>query len=121
MADTGRTVEEQWLLSNAVGGGEARRMAVASAKQKGLVPWAGVAARLRASMLPAATAQAPGTSPLQVASSSAHLKGRAYCFLPLPIATELPVHVNGFFEVSSNRRQVIYSIACYWGDATGIE
>lgn len=27
--------------------------------------------------------------------------GRAYCFLPLPVATGLPaVHVNGLFELS---------------------
>jgi len=32
--------------------------------------------------------------------------GRAFCFLPLPVKTGLPVHVNGFFELSSNRRDV---------------
>jgi hypothetical protein len=32
--------------------------------------------------------------------------GAAYCFLPLPIQTGLPVMVNGFFELSSNRRDV---------------
>ncbi len=30
--------------------------------------------------------------------------GQAYCFLPLPISTGLPVHVNAFFALSSNRR-----------------
>lgn len=29
--------------------------------------------------------------------------GRAFCFLPLPALTGLPVHINGFFELSSNR------------------
>jgi hypothetical protein len=29
--------------------------------------------------------------------------GRAFCFLPLPALTNLPVHINGFFELSSNR------------------
>ena len=32
--------------------------------------------------------------------------GLAYCFLPLPILTGLPVMVNGFFELSSNRRDI---------------
>ena len=32
--------------------------------------------------------------------------GRAFCFLPLPVSTGLPVHLNGFFELSSNRRDV---------------
>lgn len=34
--------------------------------------------------------------------------GRAFCFLPLPVRTGLPVHVNGYFELSSNRRDVWY-------------
>ena len=32
--------------------------------------------------------------------------GRAFCFLPLPVCTGLPVHVNGYFELSSNRRDI---------------
>jgi len=32
--------------------------------------------------------------------------GRAFCFLPLPVSTGLPVAVNGYFELSSNRRDV---------------
>ena len=34
------------------------------------------------------------------------LQGMAACFLPLPVATGLPVHVNGYFELSSNRRDI---------------
>ena len=33
-------------------------------------------------------------------------KGQAFCFLPLPVFTQLPVHVNGYFELSSNRRDI---------------
>ena len=32
--------------------------------------------------------------------------GRAFCFLPLPARTGLPVHVNAYFELSSNRRDI---------------
>ncbi|KAL0410666.1 UNVERIFIED_CONTAM: Sacsin [Sesamum latifolium] len=32
--------------------------------------------------------------------------GRAFCFLPLPISTGLPVHINAYFELSSNRRDI---------------
>lgn len=40
--------------------------------------------------------------------------GRAFCFLPLPVPTGLPVHVNGYFELSANRRDI------WWGsDMTG--
>ncbi|KAG0477771.1 hypothetical protein HPP92_012490 [Vanilla planifolia] len=33
-------------------------------------------------------------------------QGQAFCFLPLPVKTGLRVHVNGYFEVSSNRRSI---------------
>ncbi|KAJ0963932.1 hypothetical protein J5N97_029054 [Dioscorea zingiberensis] len=33
-------------------------------------------------------------------------QGQAFCFLPLPVRTGLSVQVNGFFEVSSNRRSI---------------
>jgi hypothetical protein len=32
--------------------------------------------------------------------------GHAFCFLPLPVSTHLPVHVNAYFELSSNRRDI---------------
>lgn len=35
-----------------------------------------------------------------------NFEGRAFCFLPLPISTGLPVHINGYFELSSNRRDI---------------
>ena len=33
-------------------------------------------------------------------------EGQAFCFLPLPVRTQLPVHVNAYFELSSNRRDI---------------
>ncbi|XP_033639007.1 sacsin-like [Asterias rubens] len=33
-------------------------------------------------------------------------KYKAYCFLPLPIHTQLPVHVNGMFELDSSRKNL---------------
>ena len=59
-----------------------------------LVPWGGVAAPLTEPLLDTA---------------------RAYCFLPLPVKTGLPVHVNGYFELSSNRRDIWYG-----SDMTGV-
>ena len=32
-----------------------------------------------------------------------HFAGQAFCFLPLPISTHLPVHINGQFVLSNNR------------------
>ena len=54
-----------------------------------LVPWVGVAALVSVDGVTAAPS-----------------KGRAFCFLPLPTETGLPVHVNGYFELSSNRRDI---------------
>ena len=44
---------------------------------------------------------------LKLVGSGADVRnGRAFCFLQLPVSTGLPVHLNGFFELSSNRRDV---------------
>lgn len=82
---------EMWVVCNQLGGGVATAMAFdEKLKHMKLVPWAGVAARI---------------SPAEPKP-----EGAAYCFLPLPVKTDLPVHVNGYFELSSNRRDV------WWGD-----
>ena len=73
---------------------------VASGREKfgmKLVPWAAVAAEL-------------ATDP----SSDAKTVGRAFTFLPLPVRTGLPVHVNAYFELSSNRRDIWFG-----GDMAG--
>jgi sacsin len=44
----------------------------------------------------------------------AAVEGRAFCFLPLPVRTGLPVHVNAYFELSSNRRDIWFG-----GDMSG--
>lgn len=85
---------ERWLVANGLGGGDARRLALQQAMHKGgkrLVPWAGCAVRL------------PGAD---AATACGATNGLAFCFLPLPLATGLPVHVNGYFELSSNRRDL---------------
>lgn len=42
--------------------------------------------------------------------------GSAYCFLPLPVSTGLPIHVNGYFQLSSNRRDIWWSADDMAGD-----
>ena len=89
-AEADHVVTEKWAILSALGGGEAKLMAVdPTTAHLRLVPWAGVAALL----------QRDG----EVAHS---VRGRAFCFLPLPAETGLPVHVNGYFELSSNRRDI---------------
>jgi hypothetical protein len=69
-----------------------------------LLPWAGTAARLR-------DTDADKDQHSAVSSTD----GLAYVFLPLPVHTGLPVHVNGFFEVGSSGYQCFFlyeSLAC---------
>jgi sacsin len=87
---------EHWLLCNGLGGGDARRLALQQATHKAgkrLVPWAGCAAPLLSEGEGSPSAEGGG-------------EGLAFCFLPLPLRTGLPVHVNGYFELSSNRRDL---------------
>lgn len=81
---------EHWEVCNQLGGPVANEISVAPGNAfLRLVPWAGVAACVN------------------VNSSENEIKsGLAYCFLPLPVRTGLPIMVNGFFELSSNRRDV---------------
>ena len=86
-------------------------------ESRGLVPWVGAAAPLP--QLPASAASSSARRPsaglakeekrgsgkaMPLADdSTANSKaagGRAFVFLPLPIATGLPLHVNGCFELS---------------------
>ena len=88
-----------WLVAQSMGGGRAREMSISKeVAGYGLqpVPWGGVAARL--SLGPASDSNAGQIS----------VHGRPYCLLPLPSSSGLPVHVNGFFELSSNRRDIWY-------------
>eukprot|EP00884_Botryococcus_braunii_P020227 jgi/Botrbrau1/6889/Bobra.67_3s0008.1 len=125
-ASDSRPQEERWLLANALAGGRPQALAVEGAQRgRGLVPWVGVAARL-----PLLSPVDPPVSsgerrrhrggngpqrsldgPQRHASTwqdkaTPLLKGQVFCFLPLPLFSGLPIHVNGFFELSSNRRDI---------------
>ena len=64
-----------------------------------LVPWAAVAAEL-------APKNASDGDAEKTSRERRDDDGRAFCFLPLPARTGLPVHVNAYFELSSNRRDI---------------
>ena len=78
-----------------------------------LIPWGGTAVCLN--ILPADVISSGSGSPSFPTSQTMERKksgtitsraGLAYCFLPLPISTDLPIMLNGFFELSSNRRDI---------------
>jgi sacsin len=89
---------ETWEVCNQLGGQEASRIAnnPDNALLR-LIPWGGVAACIR-SVVTSGASDGRELSGVRA--------GLAYCFLPLPVQTGLPVMCNGFFELSSNRRDV---------------
>ena len=92
--------QELWLLTSCVGINSSLHHASSRKGRKlGLLPCAGVAAQLK--VCPVETAN--DSSKLVVAPD---LSGEAFCFLPLSIATGLPVHVNGYFAMMSNRAEI---------------
>ena len=116
---SGAIHEEHWLAHNALGGGTAQKMA-ARDPSRGLVPWVGIAACMDTlSTCPPSRTIPPVIAPASIGVVSTvdgaaktvetvTSSGRAFCFLPLPIATGMPtrVHINGYFELSSNRRDI---------------
>jgi sacsin len=110
---------QRWLVCAALAGGKPLQLAAQARREesRGLVPWVGAAAplpQLPASAAASSSAHRPsaslateeggsGSAMPSADDSTADSKaagGRAFVFLPLPIATGLPLHVNGCFELS---------------------
>eukprot|EP01036_Dinobryon_divergens_P039661 gene39661-52315_t len=82
MQKGGNATTEQWIVMTNFKAG------VTCTKEVKRIGWGGIAVQMKNFAV---------VSPVQ---------GRAFCFLPLPIETSLPVHVNGYFDLSSNRRDL---------------
>ena len=87
---------ETWLVVSSMGKGQAMQF---SEKDKSLIPSAGVAVKL---------SRHDSLLPVPVCDESRGLDhtGNVFCYLPLPIHSGLPIHVNGAFAVTSNRRNL---------------
>ena len=83
---------EAWFVASSLGSGQAMQF---SEQDKSLLPSAGVAVQLMLN---------DAFLPVPVCGSSN--TGILFCYLPLPIRSGLPVHVNGAFAVASNRRNL---------------
>ena len=83
---------EKWLVVSSMGTGEAMQFAQ---QDRGLLSAAGVAVQLTSKPASVSAPICPPNNP-----------GAVFCYLPLPIASGLPVHVNGAFAVASNRRSL---------------
>jgi hypothetical protein len=71
--------EEKWLITNLMGTGDSKKLAIEHIKTKGmkLIPWIQMATKL----------YQPTDKPLQ---------GRLFCFLPMSNYTKMTSHINGF-------------------------
>ena len=91
---------EVWLVASSMGKGNAMQFAKGD---KSLLPSAGVAARIipgdYRKLLPVPVVE-------HVPTKEPHYKGKLFCFLPLPICSGFPVHVNGAFAVAASRRSL---------------
>ncbi|WP_442933047.1 sacsin N-terminal ATP-binding-like domain-containing protein [Microcoleus sp. herbarium7] len=87
-----RTIKSTWrtvcLIRTDEGGDLAKVITAMHQSQEKVVPWAGAAARISA-------VSTEGNLP--------PVSGKVYCFLPLPLETGLPIHINGFFNLNSSR------------------
>ena len=91
---------ETWLVASSMGKGQAMQF---SESDKSLLPSAGVAVQLmpkeNGKFVPAPIVQ-------QSTGHESHHNGTVFCYLPLPIHSGLPIHINGAFAVHSNRRHL---------------
>ena len=109
-------VSHCWMTAECIGGGRAKSPSVASNdKFHNFIPWACVAAYLHSvkvdkklNVPKTEDSFTPDLFQLPTASTQNRkdFEGRAFCFLPLPISTGLPAHINAYFELSSNRRDI---------------
>ncbi|XP_029922629.1 sacsin [Myripristis murdjan] len=85
-----------WLICSCMDANEALKFSLGeSGKRLGLVPCGGVAVLLSEEENRKWTVKA-NTMPI----------GEVFCYLPLRIKTGLPVHINGCFAVTSNRKEI---------------
>lgn len=87
-----------WMVVSSVGSGQAMQLAKSDPS---LVPSAGVAVQLVAT-----DSNTLKPLPVVLNGSEVRLGGTVFCFLPLPIHSGLPVHINGAFSVAANRRHL---------------
>ena len=82
----------QWLLCSVLGTHRGHQLcSTEDGLKRGLVPLTEVALRVK----PTAGYQTPDP-----------VEGHIFCFLPLPIPSGLPFHINGFFDVGKDRRSL---------------
>ncbi|XP_065181464.1 sacsin-like [Sycon ciliatum] len=104
-ASHGSAAAQDWLLCAGLGTAESKDLAVEEGRKDCLVPWGGCAIKWNAVN--------------DIAEPD--LAGIAYSFLPLPIATGLPFHLNACLSVAKDRRSLEHtsdgSLKTRWNEA----
>ena len=99
-----------WLLTSCLGTSDSFQLATSEeGKKQGLLSASGIAAKISAS------------NDQDRVSKPEAVPGEAFCFLPLSFQTGLPVHVNGYFAVTSNRRGIWESNTAETGRSQPLE
>ncbi|CAI0443992.1 unnamed protein product [Linum tenue] len=102
-----------WIMGECLGAGRGRKFSGGESHKS--IPWACVAAYIHSVNVDgeydASDMSCHFTPDLFKVSNASvqsreNFEGRAFCFLPLPISTGLPAHINSYFELSSNRRDI---------------
>ena len=84
---------QSWLVTSCLGTENSFQLATSEeGKKQGLLSASGVAAKI--------CTKGDGFEKVEA------VPGEMFCFLPLSFTTGLPVHVNGYFAVTSNRRGI---------------
>ena len=94
--------EEKWFIVQQIGFEKEVKPIIVQAYQKkqlGMLPLGGVACRLEKNPNERKESQTKGTN------------GKAYCFLPLSVETELPVHINGHFALEHEGRRNLWPVS----------
>ncbi|KAJ7369514.1 hypothetical protein OS493_038433 [Desmophyllum pertusum] len=84
-----------WLITSCLGIGDSFQLATSKeGRKQGLLSASGIAGKISSDNYK------------ESCLNSKAVAGEVFCFLPLSIPTGLPVHVNGYFAVTSNRRGI---------------
>ena len=94
----GHTSESTWFVAWETGLKESLQMSK-TIQERRAIPISAVAVPVDASSF----------TPLEIMDNSKSLyqSGHMFCFLPLPIKTNLSFHINGSFDVTSDRRRLV--------------
>ncbi|XP_077979790.1 sacsin-like [Glandiceps talaboti] len=85
--------KQEWAVSSCVSNGKALHLALSEKGRKaGLVPCGDVAVKL--------------TRKSSLGHSLIATRGEAFCYLPLHISTDLPIHINGGFSLDASRHNI---------------